>query len=101
MSLVTRRVNKGAVLLDMWAPGWHETIDIGRLDMNSATWCVLAQVFDSYMYGVYKLDLSYSKTVKCGFELDSWQRRSKDAKKRNGEKLKEAWVNAINSRKSR
>lgn len=44
-----KRVARGARWLDENKPGWAMTVDPDRLDLGSATSCVLAQVYgDSY-----------------------------------------------------
>lgn len=42
---VQERVARGARWLDGVRPGWRDALELGRLDIRSATNCVLGQVF--------------------------------------------------------
>lgn len=45
---ITERVAQGAALLDEKLPGWHERIDVGRLDLGDTCDCILGQEFASH-----------------------------------------------------
>jgi hypothetical protein len=42
-ALATELVTRGALVLDEWAPGWHDVLDLGTLDLRDGTVCVLGQ----------------------------------------------------------
>ena len=46
LATFTERVQSGARLLDEKMPGWHDLIDIDRLDLENTENCVLGQVFE-------------------------------------------------------
>lgn len=46
------RVAKGAELLDQLRPGWHEKIDVSKLDIGSSALCVISQLHRD-QFGVY------------------------------------------------
>lgn len=54
---LTDRYERGARLLDRRCPGWYERIDITKLDMKSGQYCVLGQLFGSFMRGLRKLGI--------------------------------------------
>jgi hypothetical protein len=75
---IPQRVARGAALLDEKLPGWHERIDLDRLDLASSCDCVLGQEFadhsdakadvDPYAVGLDKLDLWGFEAAEDGFE---------------------------------
>ena len=46
------RIARGIALLDEKKPGWCNTIDLARLDIDDGHQCVLGQVFGTYSAGV-------------------------------------------------
>lgn len=101
MTLMSRRVEKGAAYLDVKRPGWHEEINTATLEMDSPHNCILGQLYEDYSYGIHRIRLhSVSKAAKHGFVLTYWQNLTDKSTKRNNEKLKAEWINVIQSRKS-
>lgn len=54
---LTEAIERGATRLDAAAPGWVAAIDIARLDVRSATDCVLGQIFGDYATGKERLGI--------------------------------------------
>ncbi len=49
------RINDGMKLLDREFPGWEKKIDLGTLNVNRFSSCVLAQLYGSYYEGIWTL----------------------------------------------
>lgn len=57
MVSASQRVRLGAAWLDAKQPGWHELISVGRLDVDSSTNCVIAQLNGNNFYvGLSRMD---------------------------------------------
>ena len=60
-------------LLDKKAPGWARRIHLGRLKLQSCRFCVLGQLFGTYVEGLMALGLDASEAKDLGFErTDYW-----------------------------
>jgi hypothetical protein len=46
---------KGAALLDVVRPHWHEVVSVGSLQMTSHTRCVLGQLYGRWQNGLLEL----------------------------------------------
>ena len=70
------RVAAGAALLDQRRPGWHQQVDLGRLDLEDWRTDVLGQLYGTFGVGVHKLTPGLSEaevdawTVAHGFDVD-------------------------------
>jgi hypothetical protein len=42
------RIDKGAAFLDEQSPGWQNSVNLDRLDVDCFSACVLCQVYGSY-----------------------------------------------------
>lgn len=47
------RVSLGAGFLDDASPGWHRKVDTDKVDLFSASKCVLGQVYGSFTRGIH------------------------------------------------
>jgi hypothetical protein len=65
----SKRVARGAQLLDEKVPGWERRIHVGTLDIATTTHCVLGQVFGSYGRGTALLGLQ-SRGGSYGFSRE-------------------------------
>ena len=91
MSILSRRAECGAELLDRASPGWANEIDLDRLDIGCPISCVLGQCYGDYKLGVDWLGLrSFYGAARHGFHLGvvfnilaTW------------EKLQAAWIPLI------
>ena len=52
---LSRRVTKGARLLDEKRPGWADEIDVESLDLSNDCQCVLGQLHGYFTTGVLRL----------------------------------------------
>jgi hypothetical protein len=90
---IAERVAAGAALLDERVPGWHDAIDVDRLDIDSPTQCVLGQLYGDYLAGedaLSELADSWSSAVSYGFvERDV-----------DGDELTDAWRALIEQRQT-
>jgi hypothetical protein len=59
--ILMSRVLRGAMVLDEHAPGWHQRIDLEKLDISSPFRCVLGQVFGHYIEGLVSLNMGASQ----------------------------------------
>jgi hypothetical protein len=50
-SLLQQRVMRGALEFDVRFPGWHDRVNISRLDLTSPDRCVLAQAVRGNYFG--------------------------------------------------
>ena len=99
---IAKRVAKGAALLDIKRPGWEKEVNIYSINMNSPYACILGQIYHNYAWGLDSLELESNWSAKrYGFELTGWQRRNFVSAQLNGQKIKDAWIDEINSRKSK
>lgn len=55
---VTRSAQRGAALLDAQNPGWYTRINPATIDLNSASDCILGQIYGDFFYGLTALKLS-------------------------------------------
>lgn len=83
---------RGAALLDVARPGWHDEIDTNTLDINSATRCVLGQLYGYWTEGLFHLMAKRQQVPEmgiyaCGFVGDPHQ-------------LRRAWLAEINHRRN-
>jgi hypothetical protein len=75
-----QEIARGMELLDTERPGWREHIDLGKLDMNSCSLCVLGQEFaretgqysNGYTIDRDRLGLDMKATVRYGFTAYQW-----------------------------
>ncbi len=74
MSTITERVRRGAALLDEKRPGWWRDIDLGRLDIDSCSTCILGQIgggkYGAYTSAMSELGLGDYEDVEYGFDGD-------------------------------
>jgi len=57
-------VRRGAMVLDCEIPGWEDKLDLWRLAMNDANWCVLGQLYDDFTDGLFRLHgTTFPKTI--------------------------------------
>lgn len=87
---------KGAALLDQEHPGWHEKIDVSRLDMRDCGECVLGQLYGVYGTGLDALERKtglpvWEERVEYGFTTGGPHRSSGI--------LGAAWMSEINFRR--
>lgn len=80
----TKRVERGAKLLDEKLPGWDEQIKLKKLDMTSETQCILGQLYCGYLLGLNALGVN---GLRYGFDGAS------------GEELAKAWKDEVLDRK--
>lgn len=52
VGIAVERVNRGALLLDEENPSWMEKVVPDNLQMSSARWCIVGQVYGDYDDGV-------------------------------------------------
>lgn len=52
-----KQVADGARYLDLNAPGWFRSIDLNRLNMVNPCYCVVGQLFRSFVAGLERLDV--------------------------------------------
>lgn len=64
--------NRGAELLDEVRPGWAIEIDLTTLDMASADYCVLGQLYGEYDDGLFELELTGNEQSENGFNSPDW-----------------------------
>jgi hypothetical protein len=62
-----RRVAAGAAYLDAKRPGWHQHVQLGRIDMASNVHCILGQLFGFYPHARKQLKMSRRRAIKLGF----------------------------------
>ncbi len=67
MNIYESSVEKGIAFLDERFPGWHNEIDVEKLDVMCAGRCVLGQLYGTYAGGLTKLGLTTQKSSECGF----------------------------------
>jgi hypothetical protein len=68
LSSTSPRVERGAALLDMEAPGWTSKIDLDTLNIAHTDFCVLGQVYGDYDAGLDTLGGEAERApVKYGF----------------------------------
>jgi hypothetical protein len=60
-------VARGAALLDHKNPGWWRAINIGFLDMEKCTRCILGQLYGQYQHGLNQLEMWESNAARHGF----------------------------------
>lgn len=56
MSDTSPRIERGAALLDLSAPGWDKKIDLNILDLSHIRYCIIGQVYGDYYNGLATLD---------------------------------------------
>lgn len=62
------RVRNGAAFLDRELPGWHQDIDLDRLELSSSCDCVLGQLWgDCYEDAVSDMCLEEDQSWEMGF----------------------------------
>jgi hypothetical protein len=67
---MTRRVERGAILLDRECPGWENEVDPASLRMDEAENCVLGQIHGDYAGAIEALfSGSAVEAAGYGFEL--------------------------------
>jgi hypothetical protein len=71
MTRYDERAERGAQLLDLTAPGWHEQIDLDELNIRFRSQCVLAQTYGSYGAGTSALAIDDYKAESYGFWVTS------------------------------
>ena len=78
---VPRRVMRGAVLLDQFAPGWESVVDEKKLDIGSCKDCVISQRFGNFSDGLRRLaQRSVRKALSgSGVELSAYSRLELDS----------------------
>lgn len=96
---LSKRVGRGAILLDETTPGWWANVDISQLEMSHPWSCILGQISGGH-YSAKLSELSEelekwpaSVAKKHGFDLFDMQ-----AIPANFEVLKTLWVEAITER---
>ena len=57
-NVMEANVARGSALMDEKRPGWHNRIDLKKLDVSSGSYCVLGQDCGSYTRGLRKLGIS-------------------------------------------
>lgn len=95
------RVAKGAALLDATRPGWAATIDVGVLDLDSACFCVLGQIYGNYYAAAQKLFHDSCKHREHGFWAGPVPRESVptyEQARADYRLLQDAWIDAIADR---
>lgn len=107
-------VERGARLLDEKNPGWYKRIQLSRLDMGNGRYCILGQLYYTYLDGQWKLGLSdWKGCAKHGFVIDfdllpttpkndlldyeAWEKRYQASEKMWTD-LQDAWVSLIRAR---
>lgn len=65
-----RRAARGAAFLDQERPGWFTQINLTRLDIDSCSWCIAAQLSGKYGFttGCKQLGLGHKKAAKFGMD---------------------------------
>lgn len=92
---VAERVARGVALLDEKVPGWHDRIDLSRLDMWDEARCILGQLFDDFFDGAAELELQEEDTYTSGFD-----RRPELTDPVNYTHLHAEWIRVITDRRS-
>jgi hypothetical protein len=73
MGKYTKRIERGAGLLDKTRPGWRNQVDLASLDLGSCARCVLGQLLGSY-HGRHELGLDDEGYAAWhGFTLGSFE----------------------------
>lgn len=80
------KVNRGLRLLQKEAPDKLHRINLGQLSMEDADYCVLGQMFGSYLTGLSQLDLGREGAKAFGFYTQSPQ---------DWNKLNRVWKNKL------
>lgn len=90
-----KSVARGAAWLDVKHPGWFEKIDVGKLDLEYCTTCVLGQLYKNFNAIQAYLDATEPelKMNRNGFSLPS-----KAWSTKNWSALSECWREAIAQR---
>lgn len=93
------RVAKGAALLDQERPGWAKAIDVGRLNIEACSRCVLGQLFGHYESGVTAIPLLGPTGGRSGrgFTLRGVEASDEEADV-NWRLLQDAWIELIADR---
>lgn len=80
-------VKRGSELLDEKLPDWYNRIDLENLRMVSVSWCILGQLYGTYMNGYAALGIRVDQGHHYGFELPklAW----------NYDQLTDMWKEAI------
>jgi hypothetical protein len=73
VSEITKRVERGAALLDEKRPGWWQGIDLDRLDISSCSDCIAGQIGGgNYLIGAEGAGLwTWEEDVAHGFGAEA------------------------------
>lgn len=83
------KVKQAAKFLDQTTPDWYMRINVRRLDIESTTSCILAQLFNSSYYGVMQLGIEARPKGAFGYKVFT------DGA---AEKITKKWIKQINKR---
>jgi hypothetical protein len=105
----TTNAPQGAAFLTSKMPGWQDRVALDRLDMQSATNCVLAQVHNMTYYDALDLLFPNTNTAQArydaadsyGFDLPEWEKgTSVITRKGQWNQLRDEWVQLITELRS-
>ena len=91
---IRQRVELGMAWLDARHPGWHDLIDLDRLDVASPCNCLLGQTLGGFDLHVAGLDMDQAAAL--GFDASS----SHDGIGEEYGALTEVWRTAIRERRA-
>lgn len=94
------RVAKGAAHLDTACPGWHDRIDIGRLDLASGCFCIMGQLRWTSAPAMRELPFAIDHGVFIPFQKStSWTDAIFRRQEREYRLLQDAWIAEIAARR--
>jgi hypothetical protein len=92
-----QRAALGAAWLDTVRPDWHTVVDPARLDIDSSTRCVIAQLGGgSYQVGIRQLDPGRMIDLTAHGFYSAYRR---DVRRYDASNLEAAWEAEINRRR--
>ena len=88
---------RGAELLDRVMPGWHDKVNLDRLDMSGCSHCVLAQLAGQcYPHAVRSL---YDRLALVNMDLETFERENGFVPFLSTTELQQSWLHEIAERK--
>lgn len=99
------RVARGAQLLDQHKPGWFTVVDASRIDIDSTTRCVIAQLYGGdFSRGLRDIEDRVGRTIsltRYGFAARMKPTTARAASWRlDSEETRKAWAAEIDARRS-